>query len=1000
MALAEYCQHREWIRQSLRLGVVGIALSVVDIGAAFSSEPLEPAEALADFQLPTGYRIELVAAEPEMVDPVAIAFDEKGRLWVVEMHNYPSLAPGEAPSSRIRILEDHDGDGRFETASTFADGLLFPTGLQLWRGGVIVTLAGQIVYFPDENRDGRADRQEPWFEGFATLNEQLRANHPQLAADGWVYVAGGLRGGQIRNLRDPSADPVSINGRDFAFDPVTGHCKAVSGNGQFGLTFDDFGRRFTCSNRNPLFEVMFEQRYLDLNPKLVFPRVVHDVAAAGAASRLYPRTRALTTSAQHAGQFTAACGVEIFRGTGLPTSAVGNAFICEPTANLVHREVIFPTGAALTSAPGEKGSEFLTATDEWFRPVNLQTGPDGALYIVDMYRAVIEHPEWMPAELRNRPDMLDGIDRGRIYRVVAEGESGEPNNGRKFPTDPQKLVALLNHPNVWRRETAARLLQESGADVSASLRGLLSESDRAASVFLAISLMHRMGSVDEPTLRAALADQSAGVRVLGLTIAESRLSKSDELASLVLEMADDPDPRVRFQVALSSMMLPAKLALPALEAIALRDWGDEWTRRAVALASREEASELLAAVMSAPPNAAEDGAPGAKQMARVPLIRELIGAVVAVGDAGQLVKTLSRISILDAATATEVLMASAESLQQRGQSLEEAIASVRVQSPASASAIQQLFDDALALVSDSSGEEAGRVGAARLLRLDDRAELVAPLLDLLNDETSPPIQIAVLEALRSHRDDPRIAEWLLELFPLQLPSVRRQTLDLLVSDASSATALLTAVADKRLGSSDIDPTSRQKLLEHADPLVREATERVLGSLSKDREEVVAKYQSALELTGDPTRGKQVFAASCTSCHRIGAEGKAIGPDIGDSAMKPSTQLLTDILDPNRAIDANFVSFTAITSSGLGYQGIIQVETESGIVLLTAEGETKTILRDEIDSLTSGKSLMPEGLEQQITPQQMADLLAYLKTWRHAEDLKSKPVAAESSAEKT
>jgi putative membrane-bound dehydrogenase-like protein len=971
--------------------LAGDAVEVgVAVVAAAPSGPLEPAQALADFELPDGYRIELAAAEPEVVDPVAIAFDERGRMWVVEMRDYPTLEPGQKPSSRIRILEDRNGDGLFEAGCTFADGLLFPTGLQPWRGGAIVTLAGEIAYFPDENRDGRADRQETWYQGFAILNEQLRANHPQLAADGWVYVAGGLRGGEIRNLRQPDSPPVSINGRDFAFDPITGACKAVSGNGQFGLTFDDFGQRFTCSNRNPLFEVMFEQRYLDLNPKLVLPSIVHDVAAAGAASRLYPRTRALTTSALHAGQFTAACGVELFRGDGLP-AALGSAFVCEPTANLVHREIISPDGAAMAARAGEHEAEFLTATDEWFRPVNLQTGHDGALYVVDMYRAVIEHPEWMPEELRERADMRDGNDRGRIYRVVADRREAEAKR-QALSNRPSELVALLDHPNAWQRETAARLLLESGADVSTQLRALATRGERPAGRFLALSALERLGKLDAAAMQAALDDHAPGVRTLTLVLAESRLASSPTLAAKVLGMAEDPDARVRFQVALSSMTLPSPKALPALTAIALHDAGDEWTRRAVALASRDEAGALLASLLQAEVGlGGDDGREDDKRRARLELMRELVNAVVAVSDAGQLAAVLTSVERLDASIARELLLASADAMEQRGRSLDDTLAIVAEQSPKAHMAIERLFEGALRKVSDVSADEANRIVAARLLRLDARAQVVTPLLGLLAEETPPAVQAAAIGALRSH-SHPEIAEFLLEQFPLQLPSVRRASLEVMVADPARAAALVHAAADERIALADVDLATRQKLLQHAEPAVRAAAERVFAAQSKDRDEVVKRYQAALNLTGDVARGKQVFAASCASCHRVGTEGKAIGPDIGDSALKTSAQLLTDVLDPNRATDANFVSYTALTHAGLAHQGIITAETDGGIVLLTADGSTVTILRSELESLTGGKSLMPEGLEQQITVEQMADLFAFLKTWRHADDLKPKKTA--------
>ncbi|HMC12150.1 MAG TPA: PVC-type heme-binding CxxCH protein, partial [Pirellulaceae bacterium] len=201
--------------------------------AADVAGPLSPADAQKAFVLAdSSLRIELAAAEPEVVDPVAIRFDEDGRMWVVEMRDYPLGNPaGGEPLSRIRVLEDRDGDGRFETATTFAEKLLFVTGLQPWKGGVFVTLSGRLAYMKDTDGDGRADVDETWFEGFAELNTQLRANHPRLALDNWIYVANGLRGGKVVNRKLNETEPINISGMDFRFHPLTGACEAVSGNG-------------------------------------------------------------------------------------------------------------------------------------------------------------------------------------------------------------------------------------------------------------------------------------------------------------------------------------------------------------------------------------------------------------------------------------------------------------------------------------------------------------------------------------------------------------------------------------------------------------------------------------------------------------------------------------------------------------------------------------------------------------------------------------------------
>src|SRR5262245_27294235 len=436
--------------------------------AAEVASPLSPADAQQAFVLAdSSLKIELAAAEPEVIDPVAVRCDEDGRLWVVEMRDYPLGNPsGGEPLSRIRVLEDKDGDGRFDTATTFADKLLFVTGLQPWKGGVFVTRSGALAYMKDTDGDGRADVDEIWFTGFAELNSQLRANHPRLGLDNWIYVANGLRGGKVVNKKLGETEPINISGMDFRFDPLTGKAEAISGNGQFGLCFDDWGNRFNCSNRNPVRHVVIEDRYLKANPGVTVSATVNDVAAWGEQSRIYPISRAWTTSNLHAGQFTAACGVYIYRGDLLPAEFKGNAFTCDPTGNLIHREIMQPAGPTFTSKAAYEGKEFLASPDEWFRPVNMELGPDGALYVVDMYRCVIEHPDFVPDELKRRPDLRLGDDRGRIWRIVPADTSPKRERGAwqrelsKFTSD--NLVPLLNHPNAWQRETAQRLLLSRG----------------------------------------------------------------------------------------------------------------------------------------------------------------------------------------------------------------------------------------------------------------------------------------------------------------------------------------------------------------------------------------------------------------------------------------------------------------------------------------------------------------------------------------------------------
>ena len=278
---------RNWLTFTLLWSSIGLSLA----GSAAAQEPpapepkplvnspLTPEESQKHFQIDPDCRIELVAAEPDVSAPVSIAFDEKGQLWVVEMHDYPNGPdPGEPGKSRIRVLTDEDGDGKYSNPRVFVDQLLFANSFMHWDGGVLVTTDGKLIYFKDTDGDGKSDLREVWFEGFATENPQLRCNHPTFGPDNWIYVANGLRNGKVRAVRPkwpkPAPDgaklgePVDISGRDFRFNPFTGECEAVSGYGQFGLTFDDEGNRYVCSNRNPCMKVIIEERHLKLNPTL------------------------------------------------------------------------------------------------------------------------------------------------------------------------------------------------------------------------------------------------------------------------------------------------------------------------------------------------------------------------------------------------------------------------------------------------------------------------------------------------------------------------------------------------------------------------------------------------------------------------------------------------------------------------------------------------------------------------------------------------------------
>ncbi|MEM7476607.1 MAG: PVC-type heme-binding CxxCH protein [Planctomycetota bacterium] len=440
-------------------------------------DALSPSQSVTKFVLGNASQsIRLLAVEPFVVDPVEVQFDDAGRLWVVEMRDYPMLGSA-APKGRIRILSDTDQDGVFDSASIFADELNMPTGLYLWKDGAVVTVAGELIFLRDCDGNGYAESAEQWLTGFKEDNEQLRANHPRLGVDGWWYIACGLRGGNVTLGRDVQGEErvLQIGSRDIRFRPESGELEPITGPAQFGLCFDAFGERYFCSNRNPAVQVLMQQNELQNNPLSPLQPAKQDVIPAGENSQVYPIVDAWTTSNLHAGQFTAACGV-LLRSGHLEGQCIEEVYACEPTGSLVKREYAHRTLSGLQILPNDLPlrTEWLASSDPWFRPVNLCLAPTGEMVVVDMHRAVIEHPRWVPDELKNRPDERWGNTAGRVY-LVGEKVDRIAKYIQELQQRPlsqrslAELIELAGSNNAWQRETATRLLLETRPEQASHL---------------------------------------------------------------------------------------------------------------------------------------------------------------------------------------------------------------------------------------------------------------------------------------------------------------------------------------------------------------------------------------------------------------------------------------------------------------------------------------------------------------------------------------------------
>jgi len=596
---------------------VTFALATTFAGLALTepAQPLDPASERASFRFADPQLIaELVAAEPHVSSPVALAWDARGRMFVAEMRDYPNSKEGGA----IRQLEDHDADGKYETATVFADRLPFPNSVLPWNGGVLVTAAPDLWFLRDRDGDGVAEERRVLFTGFGTGNQQLRVNGLLWGLDGWVYGANGRSDGDLRRVynprdlggsfRDSAPDPtkgVSLRGRDFRFRPDTGEVETLVGRSQFGHARDDWGNRFLSWNTIPLRHEVFPDHFLARHPQLAAFDVLQDCLPAGDRGEVFPLTPPpLVFNTESGSHFNALSGLHLFRGQALGSAYIGNAFVGESLRNLVHRRVLVSEGPTFRAERPDQGREFLASTDPWFHPVNFATGPDGALYVADFYRQFVEHPDWVAREMRDRVSWDMGREHGRIWRVRKRDGPWQPAGSRLAlaKASAEALVQALADPNGWKRDTAQRLLVErneraAGPALHVAARSAATPPARAA----ALQTLEVLGLLDEAFLLAVLRDPDPNVRAVaaGLTgrhLSHTRASAAESSAaiapltrSLTGLLQDSPD-AVRLHAALA-----LGLVAPGEERdSALRGMGMNSTNRWLILAAAAGATTLEA----------------------------------------------------------------------------------------------------------------------------------------------------------------------------------------------------------------------------------------------------------------------------------------------------------------------------------------------------------------------------------------------------------------------
>jgi len=938
------------------------------------------------FQIEAGLRIELVAAEPLVMDPVAIAFDDRGRMFVVEFGDYPvgPATEGDPPLSRIVMLEDTDGDGRMDRRHLFADRLTFANSLMAFKGGMLACAQTEILFLKDTDGDNRADVREVLFAGFAPAHPQMQISNPRWGPDNWVYlnygpgkVSGNVSG---KGAAQRAALPRKTPRKEFRFHPQTMAFEPASGLGQYGNTIDHFGRRFFCTNRNPIITAPISYRQLRRNPFVPIAKDQYDVGPAGGAARVYPLVKMKSNYLSHAGTHTSACGTTAYQGDLLGAKFAGSLFVCEPIGHLVTRSIIRPTGATLTADRAEPKRDFLASTDTWFRPASLANGPSGALYLADMYRLWVEHPKFLPEEIAQRIDWRAGDDRGRIWRIVRDDtvHNDKTIEPRQFvrPNSTAQLVGMLADPNGWRRQLAQRLLVErQDKSIEGEVRRLLGHENSEFARLHALWTLDGLGELLPSDVAHCLSDRNSAVRQHAVRLSAQFLDWNDVLLRKLAPLVKDSDRAVRLEVALALGESNSPQATEMLIRIALSDGDEPWMATALLTSVKERSGLVLTGVVNA------------GEAARTDLVRQLATVVGTRGDLAELASLLETIGSSNQPGVwwqTSALSGLAEGLPRHsgrlGRTSLAALLAKPPQQLASFVGPVQAIMTRIALVAiDADSVVVDRVAAIELLGHQPFDQAAATFQKLLVNTQPVEVQQACIAAMQRQSSD-GAAAMVIERWQTLGPSLRGPALELMLRRTTATRQMLAAMSRGAISPAVVDIDQRVRLLRHRDKEIKSLAEKVLGgAVSANRRKVAEQYKGALTMKSSAQAGLAVFERTCEKCHRINGRGYEVGPDISDVRNRSRDALLRDILDPNQKLEPRFSDYVVATHDGRIFSGLMVSETTDSVVLRQAEGKQQVIARSQIEEMrATGKSLMPEGVEKEITLQQMADLLEFLR----------------------
>ena len=921
--------------------------------------PLSPEKQQEAFKIDGDYEMQLVASEPLIQDPVDVAWNEKGQMFVAQMSDYPLPTAKGKRLSQIRLLKDTNNDGVMDKSFIWSDGIDQVQNILFMNGGILATTWDKTIFLKDTNGDNKADVQEVILKYSASKHNQLMPSSPHWGIDNQIYFNNGLNLSMLTVNETNKSHKLAR--KNFRYNPYTETVEAMAAYGQYGAAQDDWGRDFCNSNRNPTMFAPLPLKTTNTSKNVKYIKPYEDIQPS--ASKVWPLMLSHTTADAHAGTYTAACGIQIYRNSLVP-GLYGDVLVCDPTAQLITRSKMKENGSSLKAERVGNKKDFIVSGDEWFRPVNLRNGPDGALYICDMYRRFIDHSRFFPDSFSKSHYMRAGLDHGRIWKLVPKGQTK-----KALKPLSQDLVKNLESPLAWVRVNSQRLLVEKKAiDKENDLRKLLNNSKSPQARIHALWTLQGLGKLSESDVNSALKDNDSKVVENGILI--SKRLESNSFQKEYQRLLNSDSLRIQTLAIVHLEKIDSSL-IEQVISILQRNPSDKWLIHAVASKISDQSFSILKGL------ATNQAFTKNSTLAKTELINGFAYSTGKSSNKAQIDSALKLISgkvqwwqFSLANGLNEGLSRSSLKVKSLTQYTEEF-------------KVNEIGYKALVLAADKILLDKSKVSTERLVALpltrrNGFTEMKDLVSSLLKPDQPSEIQEAAVKSLMSGYKSKDVSEYFLKSFNNFPPKAKEAAVDYLTRKNENSLVLLKGIKNKKYAKGIIPPMKRWVFSRSTNEEIKTLAKEIYGAADSDREALIKRYQASLK-HGDPIKGKQVFQKACFTCHKTKGIGFDVGPPLSDVAIKPAAALLTDILDPNRMVEDRWSSYQIELKDGSSKFGIIASENSDSIILKLPGGASETIPRSDVKKVTSnGISLMPVGLEGIISEKEMSDLISFLK----------------------